>query len=137
MQPIVEEKAIELENIYYDFDKATLTARAKTTLTEMLIPLLRDNPSLIVEIGAHTDSKGSDSYNQKLSQDRAKSVVSFLVQNGIEKKRLRSRGYGESQLRVKDNVNGTYDEAKQQKNRRTEFKVLGSVKVKSASEDDY
>ena len=103
----------------------------------MLIPLLRDNPSLIVEIGAHTDSKGSDSYNQKLSQDRAKSVVSFLVQNGIEKKRLRSRGYGESQLRVKDNVNGTYDEAKQQKNRRTEFKVLGSVKVKSASEDDY
>lgn len=137
MEPIVEEKAIELENIYYDFDKATLTAEAKSTLNQTLLPILRDNPTLVVEIGAHTDSKGTDSYNQKLSQNRAKSVVTFLIEKGIGKKRLQSRGYGESQLRVEDKVNGTYDEARQQQNRRTEFKVVGTVKLKPKSEDDY
>ena len=136
MMPIVEEKAIVIDNIYYDFDKATLKQEAKNALQEVLIPLLKDNPTLVVEIGAHTDSKGSDSYNLNLSKNRAKSVVTYLVENGIPKKRLRSQGYGEQQLRVQDEVDGKYDEAKQALNRRTEFKVVGTVKVRIEREED-
>ena len=128
--PIVEEKAIVLENIYYDFDKATLRPSAKTTLDEVLMPILVDNPSLIIEIGSHTDSKGTDSYNLSLSKRRAQSVVHYLIDKGTEKRRLRFEGYGERQLIVQDEYSNGYDEDAQQLNRRTEFKVVGTVKLR-------
>lgn len=112
-------KSIVLNNIFYDFDKATLRDESMSEL-ERLVMLLNENPSLSIEISSHTDNKGSDDYNQKLSQMRAQSVVDFLIGKGIAKARLVAKGYGET---VPVATNDT-EEGRQQ-NRRTEFKVLG------------
>lgn len=110
---------IVLKNIFFDFDKATL--RPESTLElENLKKILSDNPSIKVEISGHTDNKGSDEYNQKLSENRAKSVVEWLTNKGIKSDRLVYKGYGES---VPIATNDT-DEGRQL-NRRTEFKILG------------
>ena len=85
-----------VENIFYDFDKATLREESKTALDE-IAQLLKDNPDVRVEMSSHTDNKGSDTYNQKLSEARAKSVVDYLISQGIEAERLQYVGYGESQ----------------------------------------
>ena len=113
-----------VENVYYDFDKADLKPESYPALDE-IIRMLEANPNMTIEIGAHTDSKGSDRYNQRLSEARAKSVVDYLLSKGIEESRLTSKGYGESMPiapntdeRGRDNPEG------REKNRRTEFKVL-------------
>lgn len=116
-------KAVKLENIYYDLDKWNIRPDAKPEL-DKLVQLLKDNPTWKVELGSHTDSRANDAYNLKLSQRRAESVVSYLVQKGIDKKRLTAKGYGETQP-VNGCVNGVKcTEAEYQMNRRTEFKVL-------------
>lgn len=114
---------IVLRNIFFDLDKATLRD-ASTTELNRLIKLMTDVPTLRIELGGHTDSQGSDSYNQTLSEKRAKAVVDYLTANGIAANRLESAGYGETQL-----VNGCKNGVKcskeeHQENRRTEFKVL-------------
>jgi outer membrane protein OmpA-like peptidoglycan-associated protein len=87
--------------------------------------VLNDNPTIIIELGAHTDSKGTDEYNQKLSQARAKSVVEYLVSKGISRSRLLAKGYGESVPAAENtNADGTDNPEGRQLNRRTEFKVL-------------
>ncbi len=120
-------KAIVLENIYYEFDKADLTENAKTTIDSTILMILKDNPKLIVELSSHTDSKGDDDYNLKLSQERAESVVNYLIIGGIEKKRLIATGYGEIRpVAPNTNPNGSDNPEGRQENRRTEFKVIGS-----------
>src|SRR5690606_7517504 len=94
---IYEEREIVLENIYYDFNKATLRDESKIVL-DTLVNMLEENPKIIVEIGSHTDSRGSDNYNIELSQGRAESVVRYMVQNGIPPARVRAKGYGETRL---------------------------------------
>lgn len=111
-------KTIVLRNIFFDFDKATIRPESANEL-DRLIKLLTDNPSIRIELGSHTDSKGSDDYNQKLSQQRSQSVVSYLIGKGIAASRLEAKGYGET---VPIASNDT-DEGRQQ-NRRTEFKIL-------------
>lgn len=111
-------KTIVLNNVFYDFDKSTLRPESTTEL-EGLLKLMNDNPALRIELGSHTDNKGADEYNQKLSEARAKSVVDWLIGRGIASARLVAKGYGES---VPVASNDT-DEGRQQ-NRRTEFKVL-------------
>ncbi|MGB0523064.1 MAG: OmpA family protein [Flammeovirgaceae bacterium] len=111
-------KKIILRNIFFDTDKSTLRPESKREL-ENLIALLKENPSLKIEISGHTDTVGADSYNQKLSNDRAKSVVDYLGTKGIAASRLTYKGYGESQpIATNDTPEG------RQQNRRTEFKVL-------------
>ena len=88
-----------LENIFYEFDKATLTEESTASL-DSLITLLNDNPNVTIELGAHCDYKGSEAYNERLSQRRAESVVNYLVQGGISAERLIAKGYGESSPRV-------------------------------------
>ena len=84
-----------------------------------------DNSSIIVEIGSHTDSRGSYSYNNRLSQRRAESVVRWLVEQGIERDRLVARGYGEK-MNINDCANNIpCSEREHQLNRRTEFRVIG------------
>ncbi|MDE6422076.1 MAG: OmpA family protein, partial [Muribaculaceae bacterium] len=83
-----------VENIFYDFDKATLRPESKTALDEMA-QMLRENPNVTIEMGAHTDRKGSDEYNEKLSERRAQSVVEYLIAAGIAADRLSPKGYGE------------------------------------------
>ena len=87
--------------------------------------MLNTYPKLEIEISGHTDSKGSDSYNQKLSEARAKAVVDYLIRNGIARDRLSAKGYGESlPVEPNENPDGTDNPEGREKNRRTEFKVI-------------
>lgn len=113
-----------LENVYFEFNKATLLDESQASL-DKLVDMLNRNPNMVIEIGGHTDSKGNDSYNQKLSEARAKSVVDYLVGKGIDRSRLQAKGYGESQpVAPNTNPDGSDNPAGREKNRRTEFKVL-------------
>ncbi len=113
-----------LLHVYYDFDQSYIREDAIPELKK-LQNLLVENPQYIIEIGSHTDARGSNHYNKRLSQRRAESIVRWLSDNGIDKSRLVARGYGES-LNVNDCTNNVPCSEKQhQMNRRTEFKVIG------------
>lgn len=118
LKPVAVGSIIVLRNIFFDYNKATLRPESQVEL-DRLIKLLNDVPSMKIEIGGHTDKRGDDDYNQKLSQNRSQSVVDFLVGKGISRDRLTAMGYGET----KPVTSGTTEEDHQQ-NRRTEFKIL-------------
>lgn len=107
-----------LNDIYYDFDKATLRPESVTELNR-LINFLNEFPTMKIELRSHTDSKGSDEYNMKLSDSRAESVLKYLVSKGISADRLISKGYGETT----PIATNTTDQGRQ-RNRRTEVKIL-------------
>lgn len=109
---------IVLRNIFFDFDKATIRSESANEL-ERLIKLLNDNPTLKIELGSHTDSKGSDEYNMKLAENRSNSVVSYLISKGIASERLVAKGYGETKP-----IDTNETDEGRQNNRRTEFKIL-------------
>ena len=124
IQPIKMNEAIEIENIYYETGSARLRTAARAEL-DKLVGVLKDNPTLLIEIGSHTDSNGKDAFNQKLSERRARSVVDYLVKNGVDKLSLLSKGYGETKL-VNECKNGVdCSDRKHAKNRWTELKVVG------------
>ena len=134
-----------IENIFYDFDKATLRPESSAAL-DSLVDLLNENAHITIELSAHTDYKGSDQYNERLSQQRAESVVRYLIEHGIASDRLTPKGYGESKpktikrkvaekysfLRAGDKLTEEFiaslpeeqQETCNQLNRRTEFRVL-------------
>jgi len=136
---------VRIENIFFEFDRWTLMPESAPALEE-LVKLLNDNPHVTIEIGAHTDRKGSDEYNEVLSSRRAQSVVDYLIGMGIEKDRLKAQGYGKSKptkvtqemvehypfLKEGDILDEKYIESLplqrqeicDQINRRCEFKVL-------------
>ncbi|MCH2230237.1 MAG: OmpA family protein [Crocinitomicaceae bacterium] len=109
---------IVLKNIFFDTDKASLRDESTAELNR-LIKLLNDVPTLNIELSGHTDSQGTETYNQVLSEKRAKAVVNYLTNAGVSKERLKSAGYGEMQpISTNETKEG------RQLNRRTEFKVL-------------
>lgn len=108
-----------LRNVYFDFDKATLRPESKEELNK-LVELLTILPTVKIEISGHTDNKGSEAYNVKLSEDRSKAVVEYLVAAGISADRLSYKGYGFSQP-----IASNETDAGRQLNRRTEFKIIG------------
>ncbi|HOY38741.1 MAG: OmpA family protein [Bacteroidales bacterium] len=109
---------IILKNIFFDYDKATIRPESENELTR-LVTLLNAYPKMRIEIGGHTDSHGSLQYNTKLSSDRAKAVVDYLVSKGIDASRLEYKGYAFNEPIATNDT----DEGRQQ-NRRVEFKVL-------------
>ncbi len=120
----IPEKPIKVENVYYDFNDSTLQVGSFTSLDD-LVTLLNDNPSMQIELSAHTDSKGTDEYNDKLSNARANEVVRYLISKGISEERLIAKGYGESQpVAENQKADGSDNPEGRQMNRRTEFKVL-------------
>jgi len=123
LDKIFTNKEVTIDNIYYDLDKWDIRTDAATQLDELAV-LLFENPTIKIEIGAHTDSRGSDDYNLDLSSKRANSVIQYLNSKGIAAERLSSKGYGESQLinNCKDGVE--CEDEEHQQNRRTTFKVL-------------
>jgi len=132
LEEIVVGKAIKLDNIYYDLGKATIRQDAAEGL-DKLVKILQDNPSIKIELSSHTDSRGGDAFNLRLSQRRAESAVNYILEQGIDQSRIVAKGYGETQL-VNDCTNGApCSKAKHQENRRTEFKVteVDGVKVKA------
>jgi outer membrane protein OmpA-like peptidoglycan-associated protein len=134
-----------IDNIFYDFDKATLRPESKDAL-DQLVKLLEENPNVTIELSAHTDYRGSAEYNKRLSQRRAESVIRYLIDHGIAQDRLTPVGYGKEQPKtirkkltekypfLKENdvlteeLIKTLGEEEQetcnQLNRRTEFRVL-------------
>ncbi|RIH63533.1 OmpA family protein [Mariniphaga sediminis] len=112
-----------MENIYYEFDKWNILPESEVEL-DKLVKVLNDNPAWKVELGSHTDSRGTDAYNEKLSQKRSESAVSYIVSQGIPANRIIAKGYGESQLvnECADGVSCTDEQ--HQENRRTEFTIL-------------
>ncbi len=131
---------IFIPNVHYDFDKPTLTPESKGVLDTTLYTLLKANPDLLVQIESHTDSKGSEAYNLKLSQKRAESVVQYLVSKGISAKRLTAKGFGEAKPLVpNENPDGSDNADNRAKNRRTGFTVTGyadiEIKTENESED--
>jgi peptidoglycan-associated lipoprotein len=144
---------IKLDNTFYEFGKWNLTESSKIEL-EKLVKILNDNPNITIELGAHTDMIGNEASNQILSQKRAQSVVDFLISKGIQEDRLTAKGYGESVPQIvtaKIANNSPFElgdvlspefiealsgedeeqtkalqEAANQINRRTEFKVLST-----------
>jgi outer membrane protein OmpA-like peptidoglycan-associated protein len=118
LSPIEVGLTVRLKNIYFDFNKTTLKSESFAELNKV-VDFLQSNPTLEIEIGGHTDSKGTDEYNNTLSQGRSQSVVDYLVQQGIAESRLTARGYGESTpIDTNDTAEG------QANNRRVEFTVL-------------
>jgi OmpA-OmpF porin, OOP family len=118
------EAVIVMDNVYYDFDRSSLQQESFATL-DRLVASLNQYPTLVIEIRAHTDSKGEDKYNMDLSEARAKTVVDYLISKGIDKSRLRSKGYGATMpVAPNKHEDGSDDPEGRQKNRRTEFKVL-------------
>jgi len=124
IQPIKMNKAIEINNIYYETGSARLRTAARAEL-DKLVGVLKDNPTLLIEIGSHTDANGDDKFNQKLSERRAKGVVKYLVNNGVSKQSLISKGYGETKLVNKCKNGVDCSDRRHAKNRRTELKVVG------------
>ena len=111
-----------LLHIYYDFNQAYIREDAVPEL-EKLLSTLELNPDLIIEIGSHTDSRGSDAYNLSLSDRRAKSSASYIVSQGIDKSRIQGKGYGEVQLMNRCTNGVKCSKEEHQLNRRTEFKI--------------
>ena len=118
LDPIILEKAILVENIYYDLDKADIRPDAAIELDKMVV-MMKDNPEINIELSSHTDIRADHDYNMDLSQRRAKSAVDYIVSQGVDSKRLTPKGYGETHLIIKD----AKTEEQHQVNRRTEFKV--------------
>ncbi len=114
---------LELENVYYDLDKASLRPSAKQELQE-LATIMKRNKSITIELSSHTDSRASKKYNKDLSNRRAQSCYQYLIDLGIAPDRIRPVGYGESRLvnQCADNVDCS--EKQHQKNRRTEIEIL-------------
>ena len=139
-------KPVVVENIFYDFDRASLRPESKKALDE-LAQVLRDNPNVTIEMASHTDRHGSEKYNLDLSSRRARSVIDYLISVGISADRLQSQGYGKSRpktvtkriakeypqfkegdILTEEFINALEKEedrdAADQINRRTEFQVL-------------
>jgi peptidoglycan-associated lipoprotein len=139
LEQIVIQKPIVLENIYYDFDKWEIRPDAAKELDKFVV-ILNDNPRIRIELGSHTDCRGTYKYNMVLSDKRAKSAVEYLVSRGIAASRMTWKGYGESvpvnECRCEPDKVGpgaTCTEEQHQQNRRTEFKVI-EVKKQALNE---
>lgn len=107
-----------LKDIFFEFDKSTILQQSFFELMR-LITLLNTYPDMQIEVGGHTDSKGSDSYNQRLSESRAKAVADYLISKGISERRLQYRGYGKSKP-----IDTNETEEGRARNRRVEFKIM-------------
>lgn len=120
---LVEGNIIELANIYFNFNDAGIRRDAEKDL-EVVLQIMQNSPDMAIELGSHTDARGSDFYNQKLSQRRSNSVRNWLINRGVGEGRTAAIGYGESKIRNGCTNNFPCTEREHQENRRTEFKVI-------------
>jgi peptidoglycan-associated lipoprotein len=123
LNKIIPAKPIEVKDVFYDYNKYNIRPDAALRL-DTLVQTLVDNPKISIELSSHTDSRGKDAYNMKLSQQRAEAAVAYIVSKGIAKSRITAKGYGETRPVVPN----AKTEAEYQRNRRTEFKVTRIAK---------
>jgi outer membrane protein OmpA-like peptidoglycan-associated protein len=118
LQAIEEGESIVLKNIFFEFNKTALLPESYAELDEVASFVL-ENDIHLIEIGGHTDNEGSDTYNQKLSEGRAKSVITYLIKKGVMAERMRAVGYGESKP-----IDTNFSDGGRAQNRRVEFTLL-------------
>jgi len=123
---IQTKQEVTLNNIYYDYNKATLRPTSMIEL-DKLASMIRETPGILIQINAYTDERGRSEYNMKLSAKRANSVVEYLISKGVNRERLIAKGYGESKLLIVNAI--TEDD--HQANRRTAFQVIDAKLVES------
>ena len=121
IEEIIEEDRVVLNPIYFDFDKSNVTAQAAFEL-DKLVQIMTKYPELVISATSHTDSRGSASYNERLSDRRAKTTVQYVVSKGIDKSRITGEGKGENELKV--NCGSNCSEEEHQMNRRSEFIIV-------------
>ena len=97
--PIITEKEVILQEIYFAFDKSDVTEQGKVEL-DKLVKVMNENSKMVIAVNSHTDNQGSEQYNLNLSQRRANATVQYIISKGIAKERVSGKGYGESQLKV-------------------------------------
>ena len=114
---------IQIDNIYYDYKKFDIRPDAALEL-DKIVAILNKYPNMRIELRSHTDSRGNDNFNLKLSDDRANSAALYIVGKGIDSKRIVAKGYGEKELLNKCKNGAKCDEKQHEENRRTEFKIL-------------
>jgi outer membrane protein OmpA-like peptidoglycan-associated protein/tetratricopeptide (TPR) repeat protein len=124
LDPLAAGLTVELQHIYYDYDEHYIREDAVTDLIA-LAELMADNPQVTIELGSHTDARGSAEYNERLSQRRADAAVAYLVKLGVPAARVTAKGYGESRPRNRCTDGVDCSDAEHQANRRTEFRVTG------------
>ncbi len=124
IEPIVLNKPLEIENIYYDYDKYDITPKSASIL-DTLYSLMDRNEDIVVELSSHTDIRGTDAYNEVLSKQRAEAAIAYLVNKGIEEYRLVFKFYGKTELAVPCPESGECPESVHKLNRRTEFRIVG------------
>jgi outer membrane protein OmpA-like peptidoglycan-associated protein len=128
--PLLPGSVVELPNIYYNYNDASLRPDARKDL-DIVVSLMKQHPGLTVELASHTDARGTASYNQSLSQRRANGVVEYLVTKGVSRNRLMPVGYGESRPRNGCSEGVTCPETDHARNRRTEIKMITGVQGSS------
>ncbi len=127
-----------IPNVQYEYNKSTVSEASKKGLDSTVYKLMMDNPELIIEIQSHTDGKGTDAYNDKLSQKRAESVVEYLISKGIAKERLQAKGYGKREpIAPNTNPDGSDNPEGRALNRRTDFKIVGVLDEELINEGDH
>lgn len=128
--PLLPGTVIELPNIYYNFNDATLRPDARKDL-DLMVAIMQQHPAITVELASHTDCRGSQQYNETLSQRRANGVVDYLVSRGVSRERLKPVGYGESEPRNECRDGVTCTEEEHARNRRTEVRIITGVQAAS------
>jgi len=128
MVPIMDDQVVRLENVFFDLNKSTLRKESFIEL-DKLYDFLVTNEEVKIEIGGHTDSRGDSKLNQKLSEDRAKSVYDYLIAKGINESRLAYKGYGKDRPINDDEAIAKLEseeekEKAHQENRRTEYRIV-------------
>ncbi len=131
LSSVVIDAPIAINNILYDYDKWDIRPDAAVEL-DKLARIFQDNPHMSFELGAHTDSRGGDTYNLVLSDARANSAVDYLIRHGVDPDRISARGFGETVLTNKCANGATCTEEEHQANRRTEFRITG---IKSLAQE--
>ncbi|WP_462219613.1 OmpA family protein [Ferruginibacter sp.] len=124
LAPIEIGQVFRLNNVFFDFDKYNLRPESYVEL-DRVVKFLNEYPNIEIEMSAHTDSKGADDYNMTLSDNRARSVMEYIISKGITTSRIISKGYGETKpVAANANTDGTDNPEGRQLNRRVEFKIL-------------
>jgi outer membrane protein OmpA-like peptidoglycan-associated protein len=121
---VAENEHIVLKNIYYDFDKSDILPESAVELNKV-VRFMKDNPDMTIELSSHTDSRGSDAYNIRLSQARANSAVNYIVSKGINPDKIKAKGYGETRPRNRCTNGVPCSEPEHRENRRTEIFISG------------
>jgi outer membrane protein OmpA-like peptidoglycan-associated protein len=118
---IITDTEVILKNVYFDFNRSNITSSGANEL-DKLVKVMKDNPNMIIFVKSHTDSKGSVSYNLKLSEQRAQATVQYLISKDIDSKRISGKGFGDSEQKIKCGENCSEEEHAQ--NRRSEFVIV-------------